>query len=268
MRPVPPLRAAALACLPAGVAACLSLTTLSSAAAPVVYEITGTLNRVQTVGVDIEPYVAALGFDGGSFRATVTLDTDAVDSDASATRGLYVGAVLASTLEVAGTGFGNPSYCNLDPLILDCSVEALDNQPLFPGSTFLQDQWRLNSQVFDPAASPGAGLPAGFIGFLTFDLFAGALGLGQPSPLFDSTALDFGLEQFGQAVPGLFTLDLRGTHFDTREEFGVFWQTRDVRVAAVSAVPEPGTGLLALGALGVWWMRGGAWRARRQAAAT
>jgi hypothetical protein len=267
MRPVPSLRAVALTCLPA----CMSLASLSSVAAPVVYEITGTLNRVQTLGVDIEPYVAALGFDGGSFRATVTLDRDAADSDASATRGLYVGAVLASTLEVAGTGFGGPGYCNLDPLILDCSVEALDNQPLFPGSTFLQDQWRLNSQVFEPAPSPGgsgAGLPAGFIGFLTFDLLAGALGLGQPSPLFDSTALDFGLDQFGQAVPGLFTLDLRGTNFDTREEFGVFWQTRDVRVAAVSAVPEPGTGLLALGALGAWWMRGGARRARRPAAAT
>jgi hypothetical protein len=119
MTAVPSLHAASLVRLCAGLGAGLSLAATPAAAAPVVYEITGTLARVQTLGVDIEPYVAALGFDGGRFRATVTLDSDAADSDTSATRGLYVGAVLASTLEVAGTGFGTSGFCNLDPAILD-----------------------------------------------------------------------------------------------------------------------------------------------------
>ena len=210
------------------------------------YQITGTLARSATFGVDVEPHVAAVGFDGGRFRATVTLDDSVADVDASGTRAVYAGAVTASTLVVAGTVFGHDGYCNLDPNILDCSVEALNDHPLAPG--LVQDGWRLNSQVYRPAAVPG--LPAGFISFMTFDL--AAIGSAGPGPvgLFDSTALDFGLDRLGADLPGVFGLDLRGYNPDNiREEFGVFWTATDLQVSLVSDVPEPASAALALLAL-------------------
>lgn len=225
-----------------GLSACLAASAL---AAPATYQISGTLVRSDTFGADIEAHVAAVGFDGGSFRATVTLDDGVADSDASATRGLYLGAVTASTLEVAGTVFGHDGYCNLALGILDCSVEALNDHPVVPG--FVQDGWRLNSQVYRPAAA--AGLPAGFVSFMTFDLSALPVGGTGPLGLFDSTALDFGLDRLGADVAGQFGLDLRGFDSDTGEDFGVYWRSADLQVSLVSEVPEPASAALTLAGL-------------------
>lgn len=231
--------------------ALLATLAAPAQATPVSYQITGTLQRTYTSGVSIESHVQAIGFDGGRFRATVTLDDSVTDSDARSTRGLYLGAVTASTLQVESTVFSHSNYCNLEPNILDCSVEALNDYALAP--QLLQDGWRLNSQVYRVADVPGLPL---YTRFMTFDLAADSL-FGSVAGLsrFDSTALDFGLERLGAELPGSFGLDLRGYNADLSEEFGVYWRSTDLQVTRLLAdadpaqIPEPASVALALGAL-------------------
>lgn len=238
----------------------LALALLAPLAAPahatlVTYQITGTLQRSYTSGASIESHVQAIGFDGGHFRATVTLDNSVADSDARSTRGLYLGALTASTLQVESTLFSHGNYCNLDPNILDCSVEALNDHvdsPLNP--QLKRDGWFLNSQVYRSADVPG--LPP-YVSFMTFDLTADSLfGTAVAPNRFDSTAMDFGLERLGADIPGSFGLDLRGYEPNNlSENYSVYWRSTDLQVTRVLAdtdpaqVPEPASAALALVAL-------------------
>lgn len=240
----------------------LALALLATLAAPaqatlVTYQITGTLQRSYTSGANIESHVQAIGFDGGHFRATVTLDNSVADSDARSTRGLYLGALTASTLQVESTVFSHNNYCNLDPYILDCSVEALNNHIDSALNPRLQrDSWFLNSQVYSAADVPG--LPP-YLRFMTFDLTADSLfGTAVAPNRFENTALDFGLERLGADIPGHFGLDLRGYEPNNfSENFSVYWRSSDLQVTRLLAdaggdpaeVPEPTSAALALLAL-------------------
>lgn len=251
--PLQALRIRLKAGFPLSTLALLATLAAPVQAAPVTYQITGTLQRSSTFGVNIESHIQTIGFDGGRFRATVTLHDSAADSDTRGTRGLYLGAVTASTLEVASTVFSHNNYCNLELNILDCSVEALNDHALAPN--LFMDGWRLNSQVYRSAAVPG--LPP-YLSYMTFDLAAGSI-FGSAGDLsrFDSTALDFGLERLGADMPGSFGLDLRGNNSNLSEEYGVFWRSTDLQVTRVLAdtdpdpgqVPEPASAALALVAL-------------------
>lgn len=244
---------------PLAALAFLTLCIGPAQAASLTYEITGTLTRLHTYGLSIESHVDAIGFDGGRFRATVTLDDSVADVDPSSTRGLYLGAVTASTLQVESTVFSHNNYCNLELNILDCSVEALNDDPVSPGSAFKADRWNLNSQVYQSAPVPG--LPA-YFNFMTFNLSVqGLAASGETVNRLDSSAMDFGLERLGVDIPGFFELDLRGFSPDRDDEFGVFWRSTDLRVTRVlsdgepSPVPEPGSVSLALMALAAFSFR-------------
>lgn len=220
-------------------AAALGVSTAQ--AAPVSHDIGGTLQRVSTSGVDVEAYIAAIGFDGGSFRSLLTLDGATPDSDAAADRGRYLGAVTGSTLRVQGTDMVETGYCNTT--LLDCSVEVLNDQPL--GTNLLMDSLFLAAQVFAPA-SPAL-LPAGMTGFLTLNLFLAEVGAAPD--LLDDDGLLTDLPALLAGIPAgvdAFTLSLRGFDTSSSAEFSVTWR---IDTSTAPALPEPGTLALVLLAL-------------------
>ena len=237
----------ALQATAAAAAAIAVLMPLNTAhAAPVIYEITGTLNRTTSAGSGLEAYIASVGFDGGLFAATVRLETGTPDLDARPGEARFFGAVVESTLKVGATQMAS-GFCSPNVALLDCSVAVSNDAPVAAG--VLSDTYRLSSQVFAPAGNTNL-LPASSFTFLKYDLSTLVVALGGVGPaLLTATEIDPGLD----SLPGLvFDLGLR----TSGNELGVpnvLWTANDLVIrrlnASAAAVPEPATWALACLAL-------------------
>jgi len=224
----------------AALAACLAASALGheNAAAGVLlhYEVSGQLQRQTTefVPAGVDAFLQSQ-FDGQAVQLSFDLDPAAADIDPAAASADYRGAVVASTLRIAGIDMQQLAYC-AGTATLDCSVKLRNDSADFGG---LFDDYQLRSRNFQVAAgSPLDGL----VHLLSFLFNSGEFSAGGVPALLDSTALDPGLQALIGGHPQDLSINLQQSG-GCRQCLFASWGISDLQISgpgdAVTAVPEP-----------------------------
>jgi len=255
------------------IAAALLLATLAAApasASVVQIEFSGRLVRDSTSGAspELENYLQS-HFDGLSVRARFDIALDTADIDPQAQRADYRGAVLSSSLQIAGAaltqstqtvGFDCSSgpclpvqvpYCG-DLQTLDCTVQVRDNVPA--GGPLHEDSVFMRSHSFTaPGTVP---LSAHVFPMTSFNFLHSLFTIDGSDPnLVTDTGLTGALADM-LAHGDRLRINLQGMPLDGicgNDCYAASWRIDDLAFGpgdATGTVPEPHTAGLVLLALG------------------